>query len=65
MQAPHTAASVVLAAIPAIALTIGVPFANQTEPRVLGMPFLLVYIIVWILLTPAFMYAVYRIEHRT
>ena len=65
MQARHTPTSVVLAAIPAIALTIGVPFANQTQPRVLGLPFLLVYIIVWILLTPAFMYAVYRIEHRT
>jgi hypothetical protein len=64
MQARHTATSVVLAAIPAIALTIGVPFANHTYPRVVGLPFLLVYIIVWIILTPAFMYAVYRIERR-
>lgn len=54
----------ILALIPALALTIGVPFANHLEPRIFGLPFLLDYIVLWILLTPAFMYGVYRIEHR-
>jgi len=57
-------ASIILALIPAIALTIGVPFANQVEPRIFGLPFLLDYIVLWILLTPAFMFCVYRLEHR-
>jgi len=57
-------ASIILALIPALALTIGVPFANHLEPRIFGLPFLLDYIVLWILLTPAFMYGVYRLEHR-
>jgi hypothetical protein len=56
---------IVLAAIPAIALTFCVPLANHTEPRILGLPFLLAYIVVWIILTPVFLYAVYRLEPRT
>jgi hypothetical protein len=38
----------------------GVPFANHVEPRILGLPFLLAYIVTWILVTPLFMYAAYR-----
>ena len=34
--------SVVLASIPVLALTAGVPFANRLEPRILGFPFLIV-----------------------
>jgi hypothetical protein len=64
VEARHTPASIILALIPAIALTIGVPFANHLEPRILGLPFLLDYIVLWILLTPLFMFAVYAMEHR-
>jgi hypothetical protein len=53
---------IVLAAVPAIALTIATPLANHLEPRILGLPFLLAYIVMWICLTPAFLYAVYRLE---
>jgi len=56
----HDAGSIVLALIPAIALTIGIPFANRLDPRVAGLPFLLAYIVFWILVTPAFMWAVYK-----
>jgi len=55
--------SVILALIPAIALTIGVPFANHLDPRVAGLPFILAYIVFWIIVTPAFMWAVYVMEH--
>jgi hypothetical protein len=60
----HSPASIILALIPALALTIGVPFANHVEPRIFGLPFLLDYIVLWILLTPVFMFAVYTLEHR-
>jgi hypothetical protein len=50
--------SVVLASIPVLALTAGVPFANRLEPRILGFPFLIAYLTVWVILTPVFLYAV-------
>jgi hypothetical protein len=56
--------SIGLASIPVLALTLGIPFANRVEPRIAGLPFLLAYIVIWILLTPAFLFAVYRSEGR-
>jgi len=62
---PRTSAlSIVLALVPVLALSAGIPWANRLEPRIVGLPFLPAYICIWILLTPAFMYAVYRSEHR-
>jgi hypothetical protein len=59
-----TPLAVGLALIPVLALTLGIPFANRVEPRIAGLPFLLAYITAWILLTPAFLVAVYRLEQR-
>lgn len=53
---------ILLAAIPFAALTICVPLANHVDPRVFGLPFLLFWLLVWTLLTPAFMWAIGRIE---
>ncbi len=58
-----TRASVVLAAVPVLALTAGIPLANRLEPRVLGLPFLLAYIVAWIVLTPAFLGAAYALDN--
>ncbi len=60
-----TALSIAIALVPVLALTLGIPFANRIEPRIAGLPFLPVYIAIWIVLTPAFMYAVYRVEGRS
>jgi type IV secretory pathway TrbL component len=43
-----------------LGLTVGVAFANHLEPRILGLPFLLAWIVAWVLLTPAFMWVAYR-----
>ena len=48
-------ASFCVAAIPFLALTIGPPFANRLEPRIFGLPFLLAYLVFWVLATPLFM----------
>lgn len=53
-----------LAAIPVFALTFAVPLVNRVEPRVLGLPFLLFWIAAWVLLTPAFLWCVGRVEKR-
>lgn len=55
--------AVVCAVIPCLALTLGVVLVNRLEPRVLGLPFVLAWIVVWVLLTPAFMWVAYRSEH--
>jgi hypothetical protein len=54
----------VLVAIPLVALTFAVPFVNRIEPRIFGLPFLLVWIAFWSLVTPCFLWGVGRIERR-
>ncbi|WP_027793861.1 DUF3311 domain-containing protein [Paraburkholderia acidipaludis] len=51
-----------LAALPFIGILLGVPFVNRTEPLVLGMPFVLAWIVMWVVLTSAIMAAVYRLD---
>ncbi len=50
----------VCAVIPALALTLGVVVFDRLEPRILGLPFVLAWIVAWVLLTPAFMWVAYR-----
>jgi hypothetical protein len=54
--------AIICAIVPVLALTVGVVFANHLEPRILGLPFVLAWIVIWVLLTPAFMWAAYRSE---
>lgn len=42
-------------------MTFAVPLANRDEPHVLGLPFVLAWIVGWILLTPAFMWVVHHV----
>jgi len=51
---------ILCAVIPALALTAGVVAADRLEPRILGLPFVLAWIVAWVLLTPAFMWVAYR-----
>ncbi len=55
-----TVRSYALAVLPTLALTAGIPFANRVEPRIFGLPFLLAYIVLWIVATPLFMFAALR-----
>jgi type IV secretory pathway TrbL component len=41
-------------------LTVGVVLADRLEPRILGLPFVLAWIVAWVLLTPAFLWVAYR-----
>jgi len=53
-----------LSCTPPLMLTLAIPFANRVEPRMFGLPFLLAWIVAWILLTPACYWLVYRSEDR-
>ena len=52
----------VLAALPFIGVLLGVPFVNRVEPLVLGMPFVLAWIVLWVLLSAAIMTIVFRLD---
>lgn len=51
-----------LAALPFLGLLGGIVFANRVEPFVLGMPFLLFWIVLWVVLTAAIMALVYVLD---
>jgi hypothetical protein len=55
---------VVLAVTPAIMLSLAIPFVNRVEPHVFGLPFLLFWITAWVMLTPLFLYTIFRLEGR-
>jgi hypothetical protein len=58
-------AQFVLAAIPALALSLAVPFVNRQEPDLAGAPFLFIWIVGWVVAMPLFLFAAYRIQQRT
>ncbi|HZO92681.1 MAG TPA: DUF3311 domain-containing protein [Candidatus Baltobacteraceae bacterium] len=60
MAGRPNATALVCAAIPVLALTVGVIPADRLEPRIFGMPFVLAWIVLWVLLTPAFLSAAHR-----
>jgi len=59
------AVRIVLAATPALMLSVGVPFVNRIEPRIFGLPFIMAWIIVWTLLTPVCLSAIDRLQRRS
>ncbi|MEZ0604097.1 DUF3311 domain-containing protein [Paraburkholderia sp. IW21] len=52
----------VLAALPFIGMLLGVPFVNRVEPLVLGMPFVLAWIVMWVVLSAIIMAIIYRLD---
>ncbi|WP_118182601.1 DUF3311 domain-containing protein [Paraburkholderia phosphatilytica] len=52
----------VLAVLPFIGILLGVPFVNRVEPLVLGMPFVLAWIVMWVVLTSVIMAIIYRLD---
>jgi hypothetical protein len=53
-----------LAVISPLMLTAAIPLVNRVEPRIFGFPFLLVWIFLWVAVTPLLLYAVFRLEGR-
>jgi hypothetical protein len=59
-----TVGSIILAAIPFCALIFGPLYANQLEPRIFGLPFLLADCVFWVLMTPVFLFLADRLRKR-
>jgi ABC-type uncharacterized transport system permease subunit len=53
-----------LSALPFVGILAGIFFANRVEPYVLGLPFALFWVTLWVLLTAAIMAVVYRLDQR-
>lgn len=51
-----------LALLPSIGLLGGVPFANRVEPYVLGLPFILFWIVAWVVTTSAIMWTLRHLD---
>lgn len=51
-----------LAVVPFLGILIGVPMFNRVEPLVLGMPLLLAWVVLWIVLTAAIMGIIYMFD---
>lgn len=54
-----------LALLPVIGMLGGVPFANRVEPYVLGLPFLLFWIVLWVVITSVVMGVIYALDRAT
>ena len=53
-----------LAVVPALGILIGIPFANRVHPYVLGLPFLLFWIVLWVLLTSVVMAVIESLDRK-
>ncbi len=53
---------VALAALPFVGILGGAGFANRTEPFVLGLPFLMAWIVAWVVASSAIMAVVYALD---
>lgn len=51
-----------LAVLPTVGLLGGIPFANRVHPYVLGLPFLLAWIVAWVVATSAIMALIYTLD---
>ncbi len=54
--------SYALAALPFLGLLGGIAFANRVEPFVLGMPFILFWVVMWVVLTSVIMALIYFLD---
>lgn len=59
-----TLLALMLGAVPFLMLVFALPFVNRLEPVILGMPFLLFWILAWVIATPFLLFAAYVVEKK-
>jgi len=59
-----TKIALLFAAIPFLTLIFCLPFVNRVRPMILGLPFLLFWIVFWVLTTPLVLYLADRARKR-
>ncbi len=56
--------ALLLGSIPFLTLVFALPLVNRLEPIILGLPFILFWIVLWVFLTPFVLMAAYRLEKK-
>jgi len=56
--------SLLLGLIPFLTLVLALPLVNRVKPVILGLPFILFWIVFWVFLTPFVLMAAYRLEKK-
>ena len=56
--------ALILGAIQFVTLVFALPLVNRIHPVVLGLPFLLFWILAWVILTPAILFLAYVLENK-
>jgi hypothetical protein len=59
-----TRIALILGAIPFIAMVFALPLVNRIEPIILGLPFLLFWLLAWVVMTPFVLFAAYFFEKK-
>jgi Protein of unknown function (DUF3311) len=53
-----------LATLPFLGILVGMFFANSVEPYVLGLPFAMFWVVMWVVVAAGIMALVYRLDAR-
>ena len=53
-----------IAALPFVGILVGMFLANSVEPYVLGLPFAMFWVVMWVVVSAALMAVVYRLDTR-
>ncbi|MFQ6037283.1 MAG: DUF3311 domain-containing protein [Candidatus Aminicenantales bacterium] len=53
-----------LGAVPFVTMVFALPVVNRIEPVILGLPFLLFWLLGWVILTPFLLMAAYVLEKK-
>ena len=56
--------ALILGAIPFITLVFALPIVNRIKPVVFGLPFILFWILCWVILTPLILFIAYMLERK-
>jgi len=59
-----TKRALLLGAVPFLMLVFALPFVNRVEPLVLGLPFVLFWILLWVALTPVVLFLAFKVEKK-
>ncbi len=59
-----TKLALILGAIPFVTLVFALPLVNRIKPVILGLPFLLFWILIWVILTPLILFIAYLLEKK-
>jgi len=56
--------ALILGTIPFITLVFALPLVNRIKPMILGLPFMLFWILSWVILTPLILFVAYILEKK-